>query len=660
MMASFWGELDTMQIQINKDTYECRICDNVFTSPIQLTVHCIALHGALPCIHCLKLFESEHMLGDHTRTQHDCDKHICPECSDEFPQQTDFESHMRSKHSKRLCELCELLTSIDEQQQHLSTLHKIADGSFKITLAPVNQNDFRCNSCSDGKSVDRLDKLLLHYLYFHKCSLQSLLRCILNNNMESLQSQISHDDVHAKCSTCNQSYTWSVPKIYHKIYCQGFMYCPSCTNCFDTQEKYDEHMQLCQDKPFKINFCDNCSNSSVDEPHLRSVHNFSTVSWNPAPSLLNAENDCTFCAENLSCEEANLNGIIDHFRTFHNFDAAAILSYLKQGKSKTKTEQCDEQCDKKRTRKNVAEIRAIDGDENVGYLMNFDTKLVKYVYSSASDYDSNDSDEENITRAINTYQCDVCDYRSRSKFVHVMHMHKKHGFSLKTPEFRCNVCRTIFKSNRSLRKHNQNSHHKQTVGKRFKCSFCEFGSNGKTKIRRHIGEHVEASYHPCSLKSIGFNCRYCHFIFWTKEQLNEHQLNRHSEHLQDTYLLCSLCFSSFNNLAALRSHNTTRHFEFDLDGHAFQCKICRIVLFSMDAIRFHMQELHPQLQSMCCAKRNCMKVVANEEELRTHWAAQHTKTVFQCLECFRMFERREYVENHMAVTHAKSKTKKLQ
>lgn len=67
-----------------------------------------------------------------------------------------------------------------------------------------------------------------------------------------------------------------------------------------------------------------------------------------------------------------------------------------------------------------------------------------------------------------------------------------------------------------------------------------------------------------------------------------------------------------------------------------------------------MQELHPQLQSMCCAKPNCMQVVTNEQELRTHWASHHTKSIYQCLECFKMFERKEFIEKHMAVTHAKS------
>lgn len=66
--------------------------------------------------------------------------------------------------------------------------------------------------------------------------------------------------------------------------------------------------------------------------------------------------------------------------------------------------------------------------------------------------------------------------------------------------------------------------------------------------RRHLSEHVETSYHPCHLKSIGFNCNYCHFILWTKEKLSEHELCRHSEHASETYLLCQYCFFSCNNL----------------------------------------------------------------------------------------------------------------
>lgn len=481
-MTNLWDELDTMQIQIGKDSYECQICDKDFTSPIQLTVHCIVLHGLVPCTHCLKLFENVDVLDQHTRTQHACENHICAECSNKFPNQNDLASHITFKHAMRLCELCGLLNPIDDYPQHLSTLHKVTDNLIQIPLNPVNQNEYRCHLCHDKKSVDRLDKLLLHYLYFHKCSLQSLLLHILNgNDMNSLQSRNMDDDVHTKCSACSLSYTWSMPKIYHKIYCQHFIYCMACTKCFNTQENYDKHMERCDKKPSKIWFCNNCCHPTIDELHFQTVHNISTASWSQETSLLNTKNECNFCAENLNSKAANLNQIIDHFRTLHNFKATAILSYLKPGKIEIKTEKIEKQW-LKRARENVAEFKAIDEDENVEYQMHFDTKLVNYVYSSESDYDSSGSDD-NVARTYQTYQCDLCDYKSRSKFVYVMHMHKKHGFSVKTPEFRCNVCRKIFTSNNTLRKHNQNFHHKQIEGNRFKCTFCEFGCNGKTKIR---------------------------------------------------------------------------------------------------------------------------------------------------------------------------------
>lgn len=482
-MTSLWDELDTMQIQTNKDSYECWICDNVFTSPIQLTVHCIVLHGLLPCMHCLKLFESEHLLDDHIRTQHDCEKHICPECSHVFLNRNEFEMHIFLQHSKKLCELCGLLTSIDEQQQHLSTLHKVMHDSVRIFLASINQNEFPCHLCSDRKSIDCLGKLLLHYLYFHKCSLQSLLERILkDNDIKCLISLSSSNEIHTRCSICGLNYTWSVPKIYHKIYCQGFIYCINCTDCFDTKVNFDEHQKSCASKKSsKIYFCDSCTSSTIDDPHFVTAHKNSTVGWSQATSLLNADNYCNFCALNLNSEAIKLNEIISHFRTLHNFSATAILSYLNKSNNKTKTEK-NAKPGIKRARENIAEIRAIDGDENVQYLMNFDTKHVKYIYSSASDYDSSDSDE-NTNQPVVTYECDLCDYRSRSKFMHVMHMHRKHGFALKMPEFRCNVCRKLFASNRSLKKHNRNSHHKRTTATRFNCPFCDFGCNAKMKMR---------------------------------------------------------------------------------------------------------------------------------------------------------------------------------
>lgn len=355
-MTSFLGELNTMQIQSNKSAYECRICDNEFSSPFQLTVHCIVTHGLKPCIECLKLFECEQLLCDHKRINHANDKHTCAECSNEFPDESNFLSHMSLVHSKKFCTLCDQLISIDGQQQHNSIMHKTVK-ALNIRLpsftVPDKENEFPCHLCNDNKSVDRLDKLFSHYLYFHKCSLKSILRCIVNNN-----ALISHH--------------------------------------FDG----------------------------------------------------NANGKCCGLSEN-------------------------------RKRSQNSPEQRSYE---KRKKVNIAEI-SIDGEENIKYFNSFDTHLVKYVYSSASDYDSSDSEDGDRPRTTCSYQCDLCDFRSKLKFVYAMHMHKRHGFMIKTPEFRCNVCMKKFASNRNLRKHNQNSHHKRKSEKRFGCSFCNFRCNAKGKMR---------------------------------------------------------------------------------------------------------------------------------------------------------------------------------
>lgn len=555
-MENFANELDTMQIQINKEVYECCICDNNFTSPVQLTVHCIVVHCLLPCTHCLKLFDGEHSLSDHICRQHSTFEQICSDCSSSFTVQDEFFAHISMEHSKKLCPFCAQLISHCDYSKHMAGAHKIIKPTeIRLIIAPNSKNVFSCNHCHDDKSMKHLDKLIFHYLYFHKYSLQSLIQCILNDNsMDSLKAQNGADDVNTKCTKCNLTYTLSTPKIYHKIYCHGSIYCNSCSNCFDNQSKFDGHLLKCNVHRKKLIFCDDCtsSNEPFDEIHIRAVHGIpAAVKWTEFSSLLNALNDCNFCEMNLNSEANCLIKLLAHYRNLHKFNATTILRYLKPSTIEKKTAETKDQSDSKRTGANLTEIRVVDG-EDVEYVTSFDTKIVKYVVSSESDYDSSGSDEaaSETLRNSTIHQCDLCSSRFNSKFIHAMHMHKTHGFTIKTPEFRCNVCSKNFASTRSLKKHNRDFHHKRTPDKRFKCPFCEFRCNGKGRIRQHICCHVEASYYPCPSKVIGFNCRYCHFRFWTKEKLNEHQLSRHSDDLSETYLLCSLCYATFVNLVS--------------------------------------------------------------------------------------------------------------
>lgn len=108
--------------------------------------------------------------------------------------------------------------------------------------------------------------------------------------------------------------------------------------------------------------------------------------------------------------------------------------------------------------------------------------------------------------------------------------------------------------------------------------------------------------------------------------------------------------------STLRGHNSTRHFDQQRQKRpdtktAYQCNICRVVQFSIAEIRVHMRETHPELQTMFCAKVNCAQNVANEEQLKYHWANVHTKFIYQCLKCFKRFEDEHFIENHMRNAH---------
>lgn len=99
----------------------------------------------------------------------------------------------------------------------------------------------------------------------------------------------------------------------------------------------------------------------------------------------------------------------------------------------------------------------------------------------------------------------------------------------------------------------------------------------------------------------------------------------------------------------------TRHFDQQQQylamKTAYQCSICHTVLLSIEDIRKHMEDTHPELQSMFCAKMNCAQIVSNEEQLKCHWDNKHSKFTYQCLKCFKRFENEYFIENHMQNAH---------
>lgn len=521
-MANIWRELDTMQIQTDQAAYKCSICSNIFTSPIQLTVHCIVLHGLLPCMHCLKLFGTEHLLNEHIRKQHAQRSYNCPDCCDVFQIEKDRCFHMTRKHFKKQCPLCIATILYDDFQCHMTALHKIANTSAAATattdniilfenfytISTDNRKQFHCHLCQDKKSMNRLEKLILHLLYFHKLSLPSILRCIFSDSrIDSHQlmdaGNDSNDDLSLgnKCNDCGSVYTYSIPQLFHQIYCHGSIYCANCQNCFENNQEYDEHCRGCHGEELPaIKYCDDDDDDcNIDDViHLKTVHNFSANCdfSKTENSLINTQNGCNFCGEQFSTSRAlSLDQLIKHFRLMHKFNANAILRCLRKRNGEitmVASEKCHISSKRSIEISNPEKFILVEHelqDTNIEYRMDLASNIIRYVYSSESDYDSLDTDDnDNATRSRTAfdrfYRCELCGHRSKSKYVHVMHMHEKHGFQFKTPEFRCNVCQKRLRSARFLKKHNEKFHHKPNGNeKRFKCPFCEFRCNGKSKMR---------------------------------------------------------------------------------------------------------------------------------------------------------------------------------
>lgn len=526
-MANIWCELNTMQIQnqTDSDAYRCAICSNKFTSPIQLTVHCVVLHGLLPCMHCLKLFGTEHLLNEHMGQHHDQRTYNCPECPDSsFTIEKNLSFHMTRKHFKKQCTFCTSIICYDDFQSHMTTAHKINDTTAAVAAASAatsenvilfenscaisdDRKQFHCHLCQDKKCLNQLEKLILHFLYFHKLSLPSVLRCILADSridFDQLDDSLSHAN---KCSVCGSIYSWKIPHLFHQIYCRGSIYCATCQNCYENDQACDEHVGSCrgchgQELP-TIKFCDEDDCNIQNVIHLKTEHSFTANCdfSKTEMSLINLQNDCNFCGEPLNRGSVlSLDNLIEHFHLMHKFSATAVLRCLHKRNDEmpmTNGNKC--QPSGKRSLENSTLEKSILVEQeldvtSIEYRMDFATNVIRYVYSSESDYDSSDPEDNNQTAQSRTaglriYRCDLCGHRSRSKYIHVNHMVHKHGFHCKTPEFRCNVCEKYLRSAGYLKRHNQNTHHKRcenvadSHAKRFKCAFCEFGCNGKSKIR---------------------------------------------------------------------------------------------------------------------------------------------------------------------------------
>lgn len=497
--------LNTIEMSPDEQIYDCKICENSLSSPIQSTIHYVTCHRLVPCLKCLLLFLNRSDLDDHNKHEHANDATNCSQCPLSFASARLLVDHLHDVHQKKNCQMCSALvksSAINTLQRHVEQVHKYprqincSESIFAFENNLSANGYFECLIC---RQQIQMHRLFTHSLSYHKLSLGFIFGNILEKRNTSpllrvVENAEKADDYEAKasCTICKYKFTPLAPKIFHKIYCHGLRVCAGCYGQFDNDEDFDAHgsscdLAICADSG-SCHFCD--EGATDDQDHLSRVHSIDRAIYSEKiSSLYSAQKtswiasnySCNFCGETLSPVVRNIDGLIKHFVVHHKFSQNCILRLLK----KSVVNLARDAANDKRRKLPFEEVEALnkESSDGGGVIFDFDSKMVKVIYSSATDSDSSGAEDQEDTQSSRpTYDCMFCPFKTAVKCMLAMHLSQKHGFTPKIEDNRCNACKRVFTSHANLQRHFKNVHHKSNAI-RHKCPFCPTLMRGKQKMR---------------------------------------------------------------------------------------------------------------------------------------------------------------------------------
>ncbi|KAG5895333.1 hypothetical protein JTB14_003131 [Gonioctena quinquepunctata] len=132
---------------------------------------------------------------------------------------------------------------------------------------------------------------------------------------------------------------------------------------------------------------------------------------------------------------------------------------------------------------------------------------------------------------------------------HILKHHPHIAHTITSKIHSCDICgfKSVSKSHLTDHKY---QHNKENAPK-FHCTQCEFSSNRKGNLKRHLLTHLAGNPYVCSECKIGFN---------QKLQLDSHILNRHKDNEQLLRSIsskihsCSLCEYQSIRLSLMKTH----------------------------------------------------------------------------------------------------------
>lgn len=435
----------------------CIICENTLRTSRCLTIHYVIHHQLKYCRQCLMLFINDDDLQRHTSTHHAIE--TCTKCHLQLSKTelaNAVTTHYRQSHAIAQCDFCfDLIEPIDEIQIHLKTYHNILpsiDHRSSKLYVKLKENLFFCQLCSLRVEFN---KFVDHYAGSHLVSLGLLLDWLLRPaTAAGLPSSVVTIDFDlVLCPFCDQKYTVEVPRVLHQIFCAGKQYCKECDQLFNDMDSFSGHRVTCLSAPHavdkapfgdaKCQFCDEFI-KYYDRRRHQETHRI----VNDSNHLGSKSAICQFCAPADAANIQDVRSMVEHYLNYHRMSHTCLLSLMSYHQEVP------------------AAIYTTIPPEIGEATIDFDTRMVKFVYST---FEGSSSDEIAEQRRHH-FQCQMCDHKAVSKLALINHMNKIHGFSIKPVKFRCRICTKIFSSLRTLRMHRRSKH--WPIGKAEICGFC--------------------------------------------------------------------------------------------------------------------------------------------------------------------------------------------
>ena len=280
---------------------------------------------------------------------------------------------------------------------------------------------------------------------------------------------------------------------------------------------------------------------------------------------------------------------------------------------------------------------------------------VSFNQHNANTHDGNSTQE---------FKCESCEHRFTSESLLKAHVKAKHELN---SAFKCMIsgCEQSFKNRHGLNNHTNNSH-------KFQCDQCNFSTRSKDTLTVHISvEHNHIKPFKCDSCDKSFSqkallsyhiklvhekirdhkCQLCDKLFGTKNELQRHVQGVH-EGVRD--YKCDSCERGYRQIGALIAHQKAGC-DNSIPRPKFKCDSCNFVsINNKEKLSEHILLVHHGIKPYQC--ETCEKKFTRKDLLKAHLEAKcrNYKKVhqnnFNCDSCDKSFVTESNLKNHMDLT----------